>query len=96
MRNPEKRRVLIVNDDPVQLKYTTSVMEKSGWNAVSSSSAENAFTVLESDGNFDLIISDLHMPNIDGWRFCRLLRSPDFKEQNKTPIIFNLSNFFRN
>jgi DNA-binding response OmpR family regulator len=26
----------------------------------------------------DLIVTDLHMPGIDGWRFCRLLRSPEF------------------
>jgi DNA-binding response OmpR family regulator len=27
------------------------------------------------------------MPGIDGWRFCRLLRSPEFAAFNKTPIL---------
>lgn len=31
------------------------------------------------------------MPKIDGWRFCRLLRSPSFTEYNSSPIVVVVS-----
>ena len=27
----------------------------------------------------ELIVTDLHMPGIDGWQFCQLLRSPEYR-----------------
>jgi len=35
----------------------------------------------------DLVITDLYMPGIDGWRFCRLLRSPEYAAFNEVPIL---------
>jgi CheY-like chemotaxis protein len=35
----------------------------------------------------DLFVTDLNMPGIDGWRFCRLLHSPKYVEFNQVPII---------
>jgi len=35
----------------------------------------------------DLIVTDLYMPEMDGWRFCRLLRSAEFPEFNHVPIL---------
>jgi len=41
----------------------------------------------------DIIIADLHLPGIDAWHFCRLLRSPEFKTTNDTPILITSSMF---
>ena len=34
-----------------------------------------------------LVVTDLYMPGIDGWRFCRLLRSPEYAAFNLVPIL---------
>ena len=34
-----------------------------------------------------LVVTDLYMPGIDGWRFCRLLRSPEYGAFNRVPIL---------
>ena len=81
-------RILLVNDDVFQLSLIANFLEREGWNVVSCSQTEKALEEIEkASPPFDLIITDLHMPVIDGWRFCRLLRSEEFKQYNKTPLL---------
>lgn len=49
-------------------------------------SAEDALASLASAPP-DLIVTGLRMPGIDGWRFCRLLRSPEYASLNRAPIV---------
>ncbi len=81
-------RILLVNDDVFQLSLIANFLEREGWDVVSCSRTEKAIEEIEkASPPFDLIITDLHMPVIDGWRFCRLLRSEEFREYNKTPLL---------
>ncbi len=83
-----KARILLVNDDVFQLSLIANFLEKEGWDVVSCSQTEKALEEIEkASPPFDLIITDLHMPVIDGWRFCRLLRSEEFKNYNNTPLL---------
>jgi len=50
-------------------------------------SAKEALLAMDTKNPPDLIITDLYMPEIDGWRFCRLLRSAEFHEFNSIPIF---------
>lgn len=79
--------VLVVNDDPSQLRLSAAVLEKGGFRARTCASAEEALGLLAGSPAVDLIVTDLHMPGIDGWRFCRLLRSPEFRSCNEIPIL---------
>ena len=78
---------LVVNDDPAQLRLISRVLERDGFHAVSSLSAEEALRHLSQSGAVDVIVTDLYMPGIDGWRFCRLLRSSAYAAFNGIPII---------
>lgn len=78
---------LIVNDDPSQLRLSAVVLEKGGFATRTCASAEEALALLAESPAVDLIVTDLHMPGIDGWRFCRLLRSPEFRACNHIPIL---------
>ncbi|RMG50641.1 MAG: hybrid sensor histidine kinase/response regulator, partial [Acidobacteria bacterium] len=49
--------------------------------------AEEALRHMHQRAAVDLVITDLYMPGIDGWRFCRLLRSPEYAAFNTTPIL---------
>jgi PAS domain S-box-containing protein len=78
---------LVVNDDAAQLRLISRVLERDGFHAVSSLSAEEALRHLSQSGAVDVIVTDLYMPGIDGWRFCRLLRSSAYAAFNGIPII---------
>ena len=80
-------QILIVNDDPAQLRYAVTLVETHGYEVVACNSSGQALDVLQCRGAVDLVITDLYMPGIDGWRLCRLLRSPAFPDTNDTPIL---------
>lgn len=84
---PDEPTAMIVNDDPSQLRLIRAVLEKSGMRTRACSGAEEALDALNIDPAVDLIVTDLHMPGIDGWRFCQLLRSAEFAPFNAIPIL---------
>ncbi len=78
---------VVVNDDPTQLNVLSGLLRKGGFNTTVFESAEVALSEMGSACPPDLIVTDLYMPGIDGWRFCRLLRSPDYASFNRSPIM---------
>jgi PAS domain S-box-containing protein len=78
---------LIVNDDPFQLHLTGSILTRDGYEVIPCLGAEEALQRLSQRGSADVIITDLYMPGIDGWRLCRLLRSAAYREFNTIPIL---------
>ena len=78
---------LVINDDPSQLHLMVGLLEKDGLQVVHCQSAEEALAILDERGTVDVIITDLHMPGIDGWRLCQLLRSPQYAALNTVPVL---------
>ncbi len=50
-------------------------------------SAEAALAAMNPTAPRDLIVTDLYMPGIDGWRFLLLLHSAEYKDFNHLPIL---------
>jgi len=67
-------RILVVDDDPFSLKLVMSILEKHSFDVVAATSARAALKELEKSTDFDLIISDVMMPNVDGFALLRQLR----------------------
>ena len=80
-------QVVLVNDDPLQLKLVSGLLRKHGLDLRTFRGAEAALGAMMGGEPPSLIITDLYMPGIDGWRFCRLLRSPEFSALNAVPIL---------
>jgi DNA-binding response OmpR family regulator len=76
-----------VNDDATQLNVLSGLLRKAGLEPRAFTGAEAALAAMDRDVPPDLIVTDLYMPGIDGWRFCRLLRSPEYEAFNRTPIL---------
>jgi PAS domain S-box-containing protein len=79
--------VVVVNDDPTQLRLLTALLEPEGLEVRGYLDPEQALRDLEASAPPSLLVLDLHMPGIDGWRFCRLLRSPEYRDFNQVPIL---------
>ncbi len=79
--------VAVVNDDQVSLTRMSGVLEGNGYSVLKYDSAEGLLCDESSAARSDLIITDLHMPDIDGWRLVRLLRSAEYATFNEVPIL---------
>ncbi|KAG8367565.1 hypothetical protein BUALT_Bualt16G0085100 [Buddleja alternifolia] len=71
---PVGLRVLAVDDNPTCLKLLETLLRKCQYNVTTSSQARAALKMLrENKDRFDLVISDVHMPDMDGFRLLELV-----------------------
>ncbi len=87
MTEAHRPSVIVVNDDLSQLRLASALLEKDGMDVTACAGAEEALQILCERGPVDVIVTDLHMPGIDGWRLCRMLRSADYGAFNGIPIL---------
>ncbi|OIK04086.1 response regulator transcription factor [Bacillus sp. MUM 13] len=66
--------ILIVDDDPHIRELVHVITVKEGLSALEASDGEVAISLLEKN-KINLIILDIMMPKMDGWTFCRKVRS---------------------
>jgi PAS domain S-box-containing protein len=85
--DPAKAQIVVVNDDATQLMLWNQLLRIGGFSVHPFSSATAALEAIKTQIKPALIVTDLHMPGLDGWRFCRLLRSPDYPAFNRTPVL---------
>ncbi len=78
---------VVVNDDATQLALLSGLLSSAGLEVRPFESAEVAMTALIRGGPPDIIITDIYMPVIDGWRFVSMLRSAEYAVLNKVPIL---------
>lgn len=83
MRGDTMFKILVVEDDKELNKTVCTYLNKNGYEAVGCLGANDAYN--EMYGNlFDLIISDIMMPDIDGFEFAETVRGLN----KEIPIIF--------
>jgi PAS domain S-box-containing protein len=66
-------KILIADDDPGSLKLLQTTLQAEGHRVLSCSDGEQALRLLRRE-TIDLVISDILMPNMDGYRFCYEIR----------------------
>ena len=69
-------KVLIVEDSPTQLEALRFLLEESGYAVVAATNGANALEAAKAYA-IDLVISDVVMPEMDGYALCRALRADD-------------------
>lgn len=75
--------ILVLEDDAVLNKSVCTYLNDSGFSAKGFLNANDAYDAM-SGGLFDLIISDIMMPGIDGFEFAESIRSIN----QRIPILF--------
>lgn len=86
-------QAVVVNDDPTQLRWMSGLLERFGLEVEAFTHPGRALQALRLRGPVDLLVVDLHMPGLDGWKFCRLLRSEDFPGFAEVPILMVSATF---
>jgi CheY-like chemotaxis protein len=72
--NDGATRVLVVDDQPLNLKLAQRVLEIEGYDVLAAASAEEAERAVE-EFSPRLIVMDLHMPGMDGLELTRRLKA---------------------
>lgn len=78
------KTVLIVEDDLKQLNVYKKWLLKADFRCVESNNGEDALVKISNE-KFDLILSDIMMPKINGFDICREVRLGDINRD--TPIV---------
>jgi two-component system chemotaxis response regulator CheY len=79
------KTILIVDDSESIREIVSFTLENEGYNVLVGVDGQDALKFLKK-GPIDLIITDLHMPNMNGIEFIKAVRAnPDFKS---VPILF--------
>lgn len=79
------KKILVVDDDTTLRTALTRYLEKRRYVVQDAGSGVEAFKIFEKDPA-DLIVSDVLMPEMDGYEFCRRLRAT--RSGQLVPFIF--------
>lgn len=79
------RRILLVDDSPFLRNMLQPLLTTAGYDVVGVESAEKALKLCEDGERFDLIISDIEMPKIDGFGFAAKVRESE--SWRETPLV---------
>lgn len=79
------KRILIVDDDKTFRMTLTRYLDQEGYSVKAVNSGTEALTAFESEPP-DLVVSDIMMPEMDGFEFCRRLRATSSGQL--VPFIF--------
>lgn len=78
--------ILVVDDSPTVVKFVSFSLKNGGYKVVTACDGMDAIEKISNmSEDVDLVITDLNMPNLDGYRLIQTLRQNE--KHQKTPII---------
>ena len=86
LSNKEQNTILSVDDSPDKLELIAVILKEAGYRVLSASSGREGLEIAKEQIP-DLIISDVTMPGMDGFEFCRLIRADE--KLRSIPIMLN-------
>ncbi len=86
VRRTRSLRILLAEDNAVNQKLASRLLEKHGHGVVIAGNGREALAAVEKE-SFDLILMDVQMPEMDGFETTRTIRQGEAKTGNHIPII---------
>jgi CheY-like chemotaxis protein len=83
--NTNARRVLVVEDNDMNMQLVEYLLEEGGVSIVKATSGEEALTITRTADPFDLILMDIHLPGMDGLTVVREMKGD--QRTARVPIL---------
>lgn len=79
-------RVLLIDDDKIQLSLTAAMLKQHGIDAVCCEQLEELIEQLRTSV-FDVLLTDIQMPAVNGFDLVKLLRASNIPQAKTIPVI---------
>lgn len=79
-------RILLVDDDPLQLEMTKALLQTRGIVADTTTYPNKILEYLQSQ-KYDVVFSDIQMPGTDGFALVQLIRQSGFPGAETIPVV---------
>ena len=79
------RRILLVDDSPFFRNMLAPLLSVAGYQVATAENADVALKMRDSGENFDVIVSDIEMPGMNGFEFAEAVKRSD--RWHDTPIV---------
>lgn len=85
----EKKRVLVADDNPVNIRLVQAILEKEGYDTLRAMDGPSAIEAARTE-NPDLALMDIFMGEMNGLDACRIIKQD--KDTRDIPVIFVTAN----
>lgn len=86
IRNSKKQTFIVLDDDINLLNLTSGVLKQEQHQVLSFNSATKALEAIQNS-NFDFVITDIQMPEMDGFEFLQKLKNSGYSTYKNQPVI---------
>ena len=78
--NYGNKKILIVDDNKLNIKVARRALADFNFDIVECISGEECLNIFQNDRNFDLILMDIMMPEMDGYQVLKAIREIETEE----------------
>src|SRR5271170_1468532 len=72
---PGSARVLVIDDSPTILKVVSAILARHGYEPAVARDGTQGIELIKKGTKYDIVLLDFVMPRMNGYQFCRELRS---------------------
>ncbi|MBA2627201.1 MAG: response regulator [Gemmatimonadales bacterium] len=76
--------IMVVDDDPGARTVAVRMLADAGFDVIEATDGANALEQLAGEHRVDAVLTDINMPNLDGWELGRRLRT----SQPELPVVY--------
>ncbi len=79
---PERKRVLVVEDNEINQRVIMTMLQKIGYEAILATNGKQAVDILKENDSIEFVFMDCQMPVMDGYQAARIIRENEHPNQH--------------